>query len=414
MKSEAFVDELRQALNHLLDKEFLRRSALVDLLGLESRDDPAGSLRSVLEEAIDAFRPVSDSASRPKRPRHYHVLRGRYFERLTQSAVADRLGVTTRHLRREQAAALSALAEYLNLQFDLFDESHLVESVTRRARTTSQSSVDINREMLWLADSLRDQTSEIEPVLGKALELAQVLARQRSVELCLSCASAISPAAIPPIVLKQIVLNLLTAAIHRLSPGEQVKIVARADADHVAVKITAAAGQAQPWRSGKSLGAAGDVSRRLVESFKGELTQSEIDNILVVTVRLPCTERRAIVLAIEDNLDTLRMWRRYLQRTRFSLIEETDPECALATAAKSQPELIVLDIMLTGIDGWELLGRLRHHPATAPIPIVVCTVLPQRDLALSLGASGFIQKPTTGREFRAALEEQILAARRPR
>ena len=115
--------------------------------------------------------------------------------------MAARLGITTRHLRREQAASLRALADYLNLQFDLSDESHLVESITRRAKTTSQSSVDINREMLWLADSLRDQTSEIEPVLRKALDLAQVLARQRSVELCLSCASAISPAAIPPIVL---------------------------------------------------------------------------------------------------------------------------------------------------------------------------------------------------------------------
>jgi len=155
--------------------------------------------------------------------------------------------------------------------------------------------------MLWLADSLRDQTSEIEPVLRKALELAQVLARQRSIELCLSCASAISPAAIPPIVLKQIILNLLTAAIHRLSPGEQVKLVARADADHVVVKITAAGGHARPRRSEESLGAAGDVSRRLVESFKGELTLSEIDNILVVTVRLPCTERRATVWALQSH-----------------------------------------------------------------------------------------------------------------
>ena len=145
VKSDAFMDELRGALNHLHDNEFLRKSALVELLGLEGRDDPAGSLRGVLEEAIDAFRPVSDSAACPQRPRHYHVLFGRYVERLTQSAVAHRLAIATRHLRREQAAALSALAEYLNLQFDLSDESHLVESITRRAKTTSQSSVDINR-----------------------------------------------------------------------------------------------------------------------------------------------------------------------------------------------------------------------------------------------------------------------------
>jgi CheY-like chemotaxis protein len=68
--------------------------------------------------------------------------------------------------------------------------------------------------------------------------------------------------------------------------------------------------------------------------------------------------------------------------------------------------------MMPGIDGWDLLAQLRHHPLTCDIPVLVCTVLPQEELALSLGASGFVRKPTTRQSFRQALESQIVAAER--
>jgi len=110
------------------------------------------------------------------------------------------------------------------------------------------------------------------------------------------------------------------------------------------------------------------------------------------------------VLAIEDNTDTLRLWQRYVQRTRFNLVTESDARRAVERAVALQPDIIVLDVMLEASDGWEVLSRLRGHQETEGIPVVICTVLPQRDLALSLGASGFIQKPSTGREFRAVLE----------
>ena len=61
--------------------------------------------------------------------------------------------------------------------------------------------------------------------------------------------------------------------------------------------------------------------------------------------------------------------------------------------------------MMPQLDGWELLGRLRQHPRTSYIPIVVHTILPQEELALSLGASAFIQKPVTRQAFLAALDQ---------
>ncbi|NIV31704.1 MAG: response regulator, partial [Anaerolineae bacterium] len=71
------------------------------------------------------------------------------------------------------------------------------------------------------------------------------------------------------------------------------------------------------------------------------------------------------------------------------------------------PQVILLDVMMPQIDGWEILGRLRQHPLTSHIPTVVCTILAQEELALSLGASAFVRKPVTRQVFLAALDRQI-------
>ena len=63
--------------------------------------------------------------------------------------------------------------------------------------------------------------------------------------------------------------------------------------------------------------------------------------------------------------------------------------------------------MLPGIDGWELLGRIRSDPALREIPVIVCTVLPQEELAMALGAAAFVRKPINRQEFLAVLAEQV-------
>jgi CheY-like chemotaxis protein len=67
----------------------------------------------------------------------------------------------------------------------------------------------------------------------------------------------------------------------------------------------------------------------------------------------------------------------------------------------------VLDVMMPEVDGWKVLAQLRQHPATADLPILVCTILPQEEIALDMGASGFHSKPVTRQQFLAALDAQI-------
>jgi len=67
----------------------------------------------------------------------------------------------------------------------------------------------------------------------------------------------------------------------------------------------------------------------------------------------------------------------------------------------------VLDVMMPHMDGWEMLGQLRHHPLTMNAPIIVCSILTQAELALSLGASDYIRKPVTAQTFVQALEQAL-------
>jgi CheY-like chemotaxis protein len=111
-------------------------------------------------------------------------------------------------------------------------------------------------------------------------------------------------------------------------------------------------------------------------------------------------------MVIDDNLDFIQLIERYLTGTRYKTISERNPRQTVASAEQNHPDLIILDVMMPNMDGWEVLGRLRRHPATAQIPVIVCSIVPQRELALSLGAANFMRKPLSQEALLAVLDHQ--------
>ncbi len=100
--SDPFVIALREALNHLYDYAFLRRSPLVSLFSLAGRANAADALREVLQSEIETLKPRSGGASATVAERHHELLYYRYVQRMTQHSVAEQLSLSPRHLRREQ------------------------------------------------------------------------------------------------------------------------------------------------------------------------------------------------------------------------------------------------------------------------------------------------------------------------
>jgi DNA-binding response OmpR family regulator len=102
------------------------------------------------------------------------------------------------------------------------------------------------------------------------------------------------------------------------------------------------------------------------------------------------------VLLAEDEPNIVASLTFLLGRAGFDVTVETDGEKALAGAFECRPDVLLLDVMLPGIDGFEALRRLRADPRTASLPVVMLTAKGQREdreTARRLGADEFISKP---------------------
>jgi CheY-like chemotaxis protein len=130
----------------------------------------------------------------------------------------------------------------------------------------------------------------------------------------------------------------------------------------------------------------------LIEAMGGAATVEQVGGEWRCTLLLPAAQRDTI-LVVDDNADLTALFQRYAAGHPLVVVGVTSGSQALALASELHPQLIILDLMLAQMDGWEILQRLRREPATQTTPIVICSVLNERDLAFSLGASDYVTKP---------------------
>ena len=102
------------------------------------------------------------------------------------------------------------------------------------------------------------------------------------------------------------------------------------------------------------------------------------------------------ILLVEDNELNRDMLSRRLQKRGYQVVMAVDGETGVAMAETEAPALILMDVSLPGIDGWEATRRLKAAPATRHIPIVALTAYAtngDRDKALAVGCDDFDTKP---------------------
>lgn len=109
------------------------------------------------------------------------------------------------------------------------------------------------------------------------------------------------------------------------------------------------------------------------------------------------------ILYIEDNPESRALVRSVLESRGFDVLEASDGMAGIDLAIASHPDLILCDIQLPGIDGYETATRLRSYRGLDGCPIVVLTSHGDRGLSLSLGCDGFIEKPIDVDRFPAQL-----------
>ena len=407
LTTEQLVHYIRSALDHLYDPDRLRRSPLAALLGVAGRVDTSLLLRQRLTEAIESLRPEANVPYHSPVWRVYEVLLYRYVQQLSQQEVADQLGLSVRHLRREQEAALEMLATHLWTQFDVEAELGGEESEGEAVPSASwEIGPSVNEELAWLEDPSLRKPANVAQELSKVSQLIGGLAAQYGVHVEMNIPDALPYPTIHPTALRQALLSLLTVAIHRI-PGGRPLISTRPVHRTVEIQVLTVDPAPGPISRLEEDIASLDMTRRLVNVSGGDFALPTSNEPFAATLTFPALGQLP-VLAIDDNEDTLHLLNRYISGSRYRFVGTRDPGEVLSLAEETSPCIIVLDVMMPDVDGWELLGRLRQHPITSHIPIIVCTVLTQEELALSLGASDFLRKPVARQAFLDALDRQSL------
>ena len=130
---------------------------------------------------------------------------------------------------------------------------------------------------------------------------------------------------------------------------------------------------------------------------------------------------KTTVLVVEDELDILQLITHNLKSADFDVLSAQDGYEALSVAKNHLPQLIILDLMIPGLDGFEVCKELKRSPVTKDIPVLMLTARSEevdRIVGLELGADDYVVKPFSPRELilrvrailrRHAPEEQVIA-----
>ncbi|MEM7028042.1 MAG: response regulator [Chloroflexota bacterium] len=120
--------------------------------------------------------------------------------------------------------------------------------------------------------------------------------------------------------------------------------------------------------------------------------------------------KKRIILIIDDNVTNLKVVVGHLKSNGFDVITARDGEAGLERAKFAQPDLILLDVRMPGIDGFECCRRLKLNPETTAIPVIFMTALSDtvdKVQGLELGAADYIVKPIEVAEMLARVNTQI-------
>ena len=163
------------------------------------------------------------------------------------------------------------------------------------------------------------------------------------------------------------------------------------------------------------------ISRRFAQMMGGDINlHSELGRGSTFTVRLPRSGRprsargfagsgdeaapsAPLVLVVDDEKATRELISRGLEKEGFRLLLAGSGEEGLRLARENKPDVISLDVLMPGMDGWSVLRALKADPLTAPIPVVMVSMLHDRDIGHALGASDYLTKPFDRQKLVAAL-----------
>lgn len=402
MNETEFNKQVADAYEHLYDLVYLRTHALIDILvagSFSRRKEKAWQLHHLLLDVIEEVNPGPHAPLLSREWRRHRLLVLHYVDGLEPQAVATELGISRRHYYREHEAAMEAVASILW-------QRYVIQPAQSLAPAPDEPSSLGRLELLRLEAARTAQGNrytQVGEVIQGVTALLQETLDQRELRLCLALSSTLPAPLIDQGLLRQVLLGILAYLIESASQAViRLRVQPAKSRMYLTLVIEPPTAIHSPLKV--------EVQERLA-AFREmvALSNSTIEPIYTgevmagFSLQLPTGPQRT-VLVVDDNEDVLELFHRYLSRHNYHVVTTQNGPEALQLARRLHPYAITLDLMMPGQDGWDVLQTLLNQPETSHIPVIVCSVLRQKELALLLGAARFLQKPVSDQELIEALE----------
>jgi CheY-like chemotaxis protein len=379
-----FTQHLTDAYEHLYDLVYLRTHPMTKLLIRDpqlTRRDQAWQSHHLLLNVVQELDPGSQAPIYSKEWRRHRLMVLRYVDGLSPQVVADQLSISRRHYYRGQQEALEAIAGIL------WNRYRPIEEEAPAPVTTDPT----NRlELLRLEAARLQQTerfADLEAVLNGVLKLLQ----DRISQQCVTIDIALPQNPLPVLADKRLLRQLLLAVFGYLVDAADSRLWIRSEVrDNTLELLCTISSDETRGLSSERLLPFEELANLASVSIEQIQTETHVGYQFNIPMRPQYT-----VLVIDDNEDILALFQLYLSLHHYHVVTTSNTQTAFQLAQQLQPLAITLDLMMPDQDGWDLLQTFLHHPNTNTTPIIVCSVLRQKELALSLGATAFLEKPVS-------------------
>jgi len=388
------VDWVREALACLHDGIALAGGKLAQELpeaaSVASSDQRAQVVRKYLLDAINSLRPTGRRPVSASASRAYDCLTLRYVSGFSVEQVASELSLSPRQVYRDLRWSEEQLAQAL--------------SGRRVPRAPLAASA---RSAAALSDEIGSLARRLEPVdlagaVREGISALGVLCERLQVALCYEGPEQGAMVMATTGVLRELIVQLLSAAVQS-APDRSVRVRVSASDDQVTLEIPVPPLEQMARRD------LVEVALQIAEAqgFRHEVASA--GGGCVVRLGLPPAPHLR-VLIVEDNAGAYALYQRYLEHSGWEPILAPHPRLAGDLALAKRVNAIILDLMMAEASGWDVLQALKLDPRTGDIPVIICSVLQDRELAEALGAVAYLTKPLARLDLLQALRQAQVAS----
>lgn len=380
---DEFIEQVKHALENLYDLPVLNRHPLATGAPHGAVSEPQGQrLRRELITTIEALNPGKDVGQRTNAARTYSLLNMHYVSGMTLQEAANQLGISLRQAYRDLKTGCEGVGEMVWFN--------------RRAADSDDAQVSSLANELARLEGNQTPT-ELTALLNSAIKAVQRLMEQQHITLTYHAPPFPVILSANPAAAQQIFISLFSGAIQAAQPTQTLQ--------------AALVQSQQDWLFSLSFmpkeSAEMPIStpiREFIKQLRFEHRQIlSLNGLLTIELKMHAYGTR--ILMIDDNQGLADLLQRFLPEPRYKVIAANTGTEGLHYAVNLQPDVILLDLMMPDMNGWDVLQRIRTDERTREIPVAICSVVSDPELAYSLGATLVIAKPISRDGILTALEQ---------